>query len=74
MKIHLLFFAILREKIGQAEGTYEVEAGETVGGLATRLFGFKESLLFAVNHQYVPCDYVIQEGDEVAFVPPVAGG
>ncbi len=28
----------------------------------------------AVNHQYVSPETVLQEGDEVVFIPPVGGG
>lgn len=28
----------------------------------------------AVNHEYSPADRVIRRGDEVAIIPPVAGG
>ena len=28
----------------------------------------------AVNREYVPASTVLSEGDELAFLPPVAGG
>jgi molybdopterin converting factor small subunit len=28
----------------------------------------------AVNESYVPADQLLRDGDEVAFIPPVAGG
>ena len=31
-------------------------------------------ILFAVNHEYVHADYLLKDGDEVAFFPPVTGG
>lgn len=31
-------------------------------------------LLAAVNQSIVPLDFALQEGDEVAFFPPVTGG
>ncbi len=31
-------------------------------------------LLAAVNQSIVPFDFVLQDGDEVAFFPPVTGG
>jgi molybdopterin synthase sulfur carrier subunit len=30
--------------------------------------------LVAVNHKYVDFKYVLKEGDEIAFFPPVTGG
>jgi molybdopterin synthase sulfur carrier subunit len=33
-----------------------------------------ETMLAAVNMEYVPLDVLVQEGDELAFFPPVTGG
>ena len=81
MKVHVLFFAILREKMKRDEDDYEVAAGETISDLAKRTLdpvlhgvSLNRSLLFAVNNQYVDADYQLQDGDEVAFIPPIAGG
>jgi molybdopterin converting factor small subunit len=30
--------------------------------------------LVAVNHSYVGPDFVLHDGDEAAFIPPVSGG
>ncbi len=35
---------------------------------------FRSSLLVAVNQEYADWDGVVQDGDEVAFFPPVSGG
>ncbi|HEY1434046.1 MAG TPA: MoaD/ThiS family protein [Thermoanaerobaculia bacterium] len=81
MKIRLLHFASFREAIGRDEESREVAAGTRVGELWTVLGG--EVPLFrrfatpppaAVNREYVSSDTVLREGDEVAFLPPVAGG
>jgi molybdopterin converting factor small subunit len=32
------------------------------------------SLRVAVNQKYVPEETVLDDGDEVAFIPPVQGG
>jgi len=74
MKVRILFFAMLREKMKTSEQVYEIEPEETVAALARRLLGSETSLLFAVNHEYVPSNYKLKAGDEVAFIPPVAGG
>jgi len=29
---------------------------------------------FAVNLEFVYSDYILQPGDEIAFIPPVSGG
>ncbi|MEX0601952.1 MAG: MoaD/ThiS family protein, partial [Bacteroidota bacterium] len=36
--------------------------------------GWRSSLRLAVNREYVPTTHPLQEGDEVAVIPPVSGG
>ena len=81
MKIRLLHFASFREAIGRDEESREVADGTRVRELWSALGG--EVPLFrrfatpppaAVNREYVPPDTVLCEGDEVTFLPPVAGG
>ena len=75
MKVKTLFFSVLREQLKKSEAVVEICEGETVASLAQRLAGSPAfPLLFAVNQEYVARDYVLKEGDEVAFIPPVAGG
>ena len=81
MKVRVKFFAILREKVGAAEITREIEAGSTVADLWQALQkdyakldvpGIR--LLYAVNQNYVKADHRLSDQDEVVFVPPVSGG
>ena len=81
MKVRVKFFAILREKVGAAEITRDIEEGGTVGDLWRALQkdypkidvpGIR--LLYAVNQNYVTPDYALKDSDEVVFVPPVSGG
>lgn len=81
MKVRLLFFAVLRDRLKRTDGYYEILPGETVSQLAHRILTpvmgekpFEKSLMFAANNQYVPRDYLPQEGEEIALIPPVAGG
>jgi molybdopterin converting factor subunit 1 len=81
MKVKVKFFAILREKAGAGEFVEDVVAGMTVGELWTSLQQAHPGLavpglrlLYAVNQSYVGADHVLQEKDEVVFVPPVSGG
>lgn len=81
MKVRVLFFAILRERLKRDEEELEVDKGETVSQLADRILSplFTEgislnSILFAVNNEYVSKDYSLKPGDELALIPPVAGG
>ncbi len=74
MKIRILYFAALREKMNRSDDTVEASAGETPAGMAKRLIGSDATLLFAVNDQLVSRDYELADGDQLAFIPPMAGG
>ena len=79
MKVTLKYFAILREQRGLSEETIDTEA-KTAGDLYAEL---KEThkftlnvnqLRIAVNDTFVAADTVLNDGDVLVFIPPVAGG
>ena len=81
MRVKVLLFAGLREKWGSGEADLEIPLGTTPQELSGRLFAdgavsadFWRKVRFAVNLDYVPGNTVLHEGDEVALIPPVAGG
>jgi len=78
MRVDVRYFAVLREHRGEEEEKLEVEQGLTVAELYRRLFPPSSSgslpVMFAVNQAYVESTHVLQEGDEVAFIPPLGGG
>jgi len=81
VQIKVKFFAILRERIGKAELIEEIRDGSTVGELWGSLqrhypvlSDINIRLVYAVNSNYVDAHYVLCDGDEVVFVPPVSGG
>ncbi len=81
MKVRLLFFAVLRDIVGKSETDVEVPDGTRAADLWQRLRGQYQQLaayaqppMTAVNESYVRPEVVLREGDEVAFIPPVAGG
>jgi len=80
MKIRLLFFAVLRDIVGKSEADVEVAEGTRAADLWEQLRAKHRQLaayaqpMTAVNESYVRPDEVLREGDEVAFIPPVAGG
>jgi molybdopterin synthase catalytic subunit len=39
-----------------------------------QLDGMRDSIMFAVNAEYVPADHPVMPCDEVALIPPVSGG
>jgi molybdopterin converting factor subunit 1 len=81
MRVRVRLFASLREAVGQAEVSLDLPAGATADD-AWRLLceshpilgPRRRSLAAAVNRRYAPFDLALQEGDEVVFIPPVAGG
>lgn len=80
-KVKLLFFSTLKEKMKESEKICEVRENETVSSLAYRLLEplcgrdfIDRSLRYAINSQYAEADSILQEGDEVVFITPVAGG
>ena len=81
MQIELRLFATYREIVGEGQLAWTLRDGTTVGQLVEavltkypRLAGHRGSMLLAVNHAVVRSDAVLQEGDEVALLPPVSGG
>ncbi len=78
MHIHVLFFASLRERFGQAALKLELNSATNVGSLWQQLSDgndrLPERVLCAVNQQYAEHEVLLNDGDEVAFFPPVTGG
>ena len=79
MNVKLRFFASFRILTGVAETSVEVPEGTTTGDLLElvreKYQGFNEkTVLYAVNGDYVREDVGLEEGDAVAFFPPVSGG
>ena len=78
MKLQVLFFASLKEHLGRSEMQLELASCPSVESLWQSLRAGREALpeqiLFAVNHRYVRADYQLEDGDVVAFFPPVTGG
>ena len=80
--IKILFFAQLREQVGQAVLQRELAGALSLEQLLQQLirdYPQAEAVLkasrFAVNQVYVPeLGYGLQAGDEVALIPPVSGG
>ena len=85
MKVKVLYFASIREKLGKDAEDLELPAGvATIAGLRSYLqrlgssyenaFSKKALLRAAVNQDMVQGEAAIRAGDEVAFFPPVTGG
>jgi molybdopterin synthase sulfur carrier subunit len=79
--IHVLFFARLKDQIGQAELQLGNEfSGKTAAELQQALIAQgmlalqDSSIRIALNQNFCAADAVIKDGDEIAFMPPVTGG
>lgn len=77
--LKIRFFAVLREQAGRSQlelTTTAASPAELYRELQTSLgLTFEASLLrVAVNERYVAMDTPLQPGDQVVFIPPVAGG
>ena len=77
----MLYFGVLKDFFEGERDLVEVEPGTDVGGLMRVLRGGDTgeagvwgSLAVAVNREYAGVSTVLQEGDEVALLPPVSGG
>ncbi|WP_026695936.1 molybdopterin converting factor subunit 1 [Peribacillus kribbensis] len=76
--IKVLFFAFLKEAAGRESMEVEM-SGETLADLKKKLsqeyrIENLETVMAAVNEEFAPDDTVLEEGDTVAFIPPVSGG
>lgn len=87
MRVCVLYFAKIKEMIGNGQDFFEVD-----GNLEELLMSVKEKYqqlssvvegvlnktgdtAIAVNQEIVKDhSYLLQDGDEVAFIPPISGG
>lgn len=81
MTIRILFFASYRDLLGTGEMTFRLPEGSSVAALVAEIRGLGGAFsnlptypVVAVNEEYSPEDRLLEEGDLVAFIPPVAGG
>lgn len=77
MSIKVRYFASLGERVGRSDSDLEFTHEMTVRDvwlLDTLETSMPESMLAAVNMEYAELDFPVQDGDEVAFFPPVTGG
>lgn len=81
MKLSVKLFGAVREEVGCMELAVELPDGARVADLRRQLAEkhpvfdrYGERLATSVNLEVVPAETPLREGDEVAFLPPVAGG
>jgi molybdopterin converting factor subunit 1 len=78
-RIHLQYFAVLREQAGRSEETIETTAADPAELYdqvrASHGFSLPRALLrVAVNDEFRDWATPLASGDRVVFIPPVAGG
>jgi molybdopterin converting factor subunit 1 len=81
MSIRVLFFATLADTTGLREVELDASACPDVASVYSRfardfpqLEARRSSVLCAVNSRFARPESPLQDGDELAFFPPVSGG
>ena len=81
MRVTVQVFARLRELAGRSEWQCELAAGATIGdvwkqsaGAYPALADFSRSVSCARNEDFARMNAPVQDGDVIAFLPPVSGG
>ena len=81
MRIRVRLFAIQRELVGQRDLTLELPTGATIDDAWAALVADhpilapgRSSVRFARNAAYAPPATALEDGDELAIIPPVSGG
>jgi len=81
MQARVLFFGMLKELVGRsaeeaefAEGTDLRAVFETYATRFPRIREVARSIVVARNQEFSELSTKVEEGDEIAFLPPVSGG
>jgi molybdopterin converting factor subunit 1 len=81
MRIRVLLFALYRDLAGVHETSVDVSDGADAFGALAELRGrddrfaaLPERPAIAINREYADLHTLLREGDELALIPPVAGG
>lgn len=81
MNVRVLYFAVFREKLGASDELLALPAGarvtDALAALAARhaiVERLRGRFRVAVNEDFVDDDHALADGDELALIPPVAGG
>jgi len=82
MRISVLYFAVLKERLGRSEESLNVPDGNRVKDALDMLTGkywdiaqLRGKFRVALNQEFIDDESVfLKDGDEIALIPPVAGG
>ncbi|HEY5991305.1 MAG TPA: MoaD/ThiS family protein [Candidatus Udaeobacter sp.] len=81
MKIHVQFYAQLRDLIGIRELDVDLSKGATVRDLLDQIYAKQpalrchdKSILIGAGVEFVDRNHKLKPGDEISIMPPVQGG
>nr|MBA3538214.1 molybdopterin converting factor subunit 1 [Deltaproteobacteria bacterium] len=81
MRISVLFFAVFRERLGTSEEVLELPDGarvsdalDALGARHDVIARLRGTFRVAVNEDFAEDTRALRDGDELALIPPVAGG
>ena len=81
MEISVLYFAAYREQSGKTTETFSLSEPTILSDLIDAVLRAhpeikcpKDRMVAAVNEEYQLHDYVLNNDDMVALIPPVSGG
>ena len=80
MTVTVLLFASYAESLGVRSVSVELAPGATAGDALRHVLSLPgadrlpQEPLLAVNERYAKTHHILAPGDEVAIIPPVAGG
>jgi MoaE-MoaD fusion protein len=81
MKIHVQFYAQLRDLTGMREMEIDLAEGASVQHLLEKIYAQQpalrphdKSILVGAGVEFVDRNYTLKAGEEIAIMPPVQGG
>ena len=78
MQVSVKYFASLRELMGESSVFLDIDKESSIDDVWQYVTKNKkielDNIMATVNMEYVKPSYVIRDGDEIAFFPPVTGG
>jgi MoaD family protein len=81
MKIHVQFYAQLRDLTGMREMEIDLAEGASVQHLLGKIYAQQpalrphdKSILVGAGVEFVDRNYTLKAGEEIAIMPPVQGG
>ena len=78
MQVSVKYFASLRELMGESSVFIDIDKESSIDDVWQHVTKNKkielDNVMATVNMEYEKSSYVIRDGDEIAFFPPVTGG